>query len=384
MRRLRRAYQRNAKKQKKLRRRAVTAGTIAAITIGTGAGLSKAIANNTQPWQDEHQLIVSPDADADLLAEAEEFAIGYQPFNPDQNKNEIPDGVDLARRCSEIIENLPWDNEVTDPNQTYKWSTPMFGLETCETCSETVNMGPAGIVNPRLNLSVDCPLIAMHYLEHGSFSYSGDVHEGRLHVAALLRALEIQLPYDPNEHQLPLKLNDFDKDLMSDNEELDAGYDLYNSDQNENLIPDGIDLAQQCAEVIESLPEVDPNGPEIAHLIYKESFMQRGLEYCDICGQNVNMGYWIVTNSRLRQSIEIPVILLHYMEHGSFSYSGDVHGKGRVDVPLLKKILEMPQRCGDLGTIYLPADTNKDCIVDINDFAAYIDIWLEYESDNTD
>ena len=67
MRRLKRAYQRNAKKQNKLRRRAVTAGTIAAITIGTGASLNKAIANNTQPWRDEHQLPIRLDADLDLL-----------------------------------------------------------------------------------------------------------------------------------------------------------------------------------------------------------------------------------------------------------------------------------------------------------------------------
>ena len=193
--------------------------------------------------------------------------------------------------------------------------------------------------------------------------------------------LELQLPYEPNEHQLPLILNDLDKDLMSDNEELDAGYDLYNNDQNENLIPDGIDLAQQCAAVIDSLPEVDPNNPDNTHSIYKESFMLRGLEFCDVCGEDVNMGHWAVTNSSLGQSIEIPVILLHYMEHGSFSYSGDVHEKGRVDVALLKKILEMPQRCGDLGTLYLPADINKDCVVDINDVGEYIDIWLENADD---
>jgi hypothetical protein len=69
---------------------------------------------------------------------------------------------------------------------------------------------------------------------------------------------------------------------------------------------------------------------------------------------------------------------LHYMRHGSFSYSGDVHGKGRLDIPLLAKILEMPQRCGDLGTLFSPADANKDCQVDLDDLTELIEQWLKY------
>ena len=110
----------------------------------------------------------------------------------------------------------------------------------------------------------------------------------------------------------------------------------------------------------------------------------RGLERCDICGQNVNMGYWLITNSNLRLSLEVPVITLHYMEHGSLSYAGDVHGKGRIDVTLLKKILEMPQQCCDLGTILSPADVNQDCKVDADDLNEFIRIWLEEINNDSD
>src|SRR4030042_807236 len=104
MKRLRRVHQRRVKKSQKplrgkLRQRpwaqgAVAAGVAAAITFGT-AGLNKAFAGDSP---DQHQLIVSQDADADQLANTEESAIGYRPFNSDQNRNGIPDGVELAQR----------------------------------------------------------------------------------------------------------------------------------------------------------------------------------------------------------------------------------------------------------------------------------------------
>jgi len=378
MRKIRRAHQRHVRRRKKFKQRAIAAGTAAVITLGTGMSRNYALAGYTP---DTHQLKVNQDADADLLADKEEIAIGYRVFKADQNRNQIRDGVELAKRCGVVIEQLPWEDEVTDPNQTYKWCMLQYGLETCDVCGATVNMGPAGIVNPRLGLRVDCPLIAIHYMEHGSFGYEGDVHKGRLDVAALSRALEIRFPYDPNEHQLAVDGNDLDGDFLTDNEELAAGYNLYNSDQDNDLTVDGIELARQCAEVIDALPVYEPNKPDVNEA-YKVNFLQRGLEWCEICGESVNMGYRQVVNPNLGLSIEVPVIVCHYMEHGSFSYSGDVHEKGRIDVALLVKILEMPRRCGDLGTIYLPGDLNQDCRVDIDDLVVFIEQWLEHTDPN--
>jgi hypothetical protein len=104
--------------------------------------------------------------------------------------------------------------------------------------------------------------------------------------------------------------------------------------------------------------------------------MQKGLEWCDICGASVNMGYWQITNSALGRSLAVPVIVCHYLQHGSFSYSGDVHGAGRAEAAKLHEILGFPHRCGDLGTLPLPADLNGDCRVDLEDLAEMARRWL--------
>ena len=357
MKRLRRAHQKRVQKSSKPRQRswargAIAAGTVAAITFGM-AGLNKALAGHSTG---QHQLIVGGDSDADQLADVEEFAIGYRPFNSNQNRNEIPDGVELAKRAAAAIEDLPSyvpGTLMPIPNSTYKIQHLLFGIEHCDICGLQVNMGGYQIINPNLDLSYPDP---------------NDPLEGAF----------LQIPIEPNEHRLALEGSDYDGDLITDNEELAAGYNLYNADQDEDLVPDGIELAIQCAEIIDALPIQDPNGPEILHALYKKSFLQRGLENCEICGTTVNMGYWQITNSTLGLSMEVSEIELHYMQHGSFSFAGDVHGKGRIDLALLAKILEMPRRCGDLGTIYQPADTNRDCQVNLADLTELLDMWLEY------
>jgi len=384
MRRLRRAHQKHvreqAKRYKRLKQRALAAGTAAAITLGAGAGINKALAAYTP---DNHQLSVSQDADGDLLANKEEMAIGYRPFKADQNRNEIPDGVELSKRCAAVVEQLPFGPDPADPNKTYIEHQPAYGLEQCDMCETIVNMGPAWIVNPQLGITVECPLIAMHYLQHGSFGYGGDVHNGRVDVPALLRALEIQYTYlyDPNEHQLPIDGNDLDDDLLTDDEELAAGFNFYDADQDNDLIPDGIELAKQCAEVVNQLPWKDDALPGET---YKWCDFQKGLETCDICGATVNMGPAGIVNPKLGLEVDCLLIAIHYMEHGSFSHAGDVHGHGRIDVPGLLKVLEMPQRCGDLGTMYLPGDLNEDCKADLADFGEFADKWLGSTEPNQD
>ena len=394
MKRLRRAYQKKAAKRSKFRQRAIAAGTAAAITLGAGAGLNKALAKD-KPVADAHQQTVSRDADADLLADAEETAIGYRPFITDQNLNQVADGVDLAQHCAAVINELPIyipGTMMPIPNETHKVVHALFGIERCDICGQEVNMGGVEIVNPNLGLSYPdpndplegafLPELALHYMEHGSFDCFGDVHSGRVDIARLLRTLELRYPEESNEHQLAVT-GDLDGDLMTDSEELAAGFNLYDADQDNDLTDDGIELARQCAEVVDALPVFDPNGPEV-NAIYKVNYLQRGLENCDTCGTTVNMGYWEITNLRLGLSMDIPVLSLHYMEHGSFSFAGDVHGTGRTDLALLAKILEMPSRCGDLGTIYQPADLNRDCQVDSDDFAIFTEQWLQNIDSNQD
>jgi len=321
MRRLRRAHQRlQAKRHKKYKRRAIVVGTAAAITLGAAMSINKALA-------DDHQLPVSQDADADLLANKEELAIGYRVFEPDQNRNEIPDGVELAKRCAADINDLPIYDPYSgepEPNQTYRIGWLLRGSEQCDICSGWVNMGGVEIINPKLALRYPdpndpldrgfLPFLALHYMEHGSFDCFGHFepnepgHVGRVDVPRLLRVLELRFPYDPNDHQLPLDYvvdpngrlapdaNDLDGDLLADSEELAAGYNLYNPDQDQDLTPDGIELAKQCAAVIKELPyqyEADPNQT------YRFCHELDGLEQCDICGQWIHMGGCAIVNPKL-------------------------------------------------------------------------------------
>jgi len=386
MRRLKRAQRRYAKGQRKFRRKVLTTGAAAAIAFGAGTNLNKALA---QYKPDNHQLSVSQDADADLLSNREEYAIGYRSFTADQNRNQIPDGIELAQRCAAVVNELPSyvpGTMMAIPNRTYKIQHALFGIERCDVCGQEINMGGWEVINPVLNLGYPdpndpldgafLPDLALHYMEHGSFDCLGDTHQGRVDITRLLRVLELRFPYEPNEHQLSIQESDLDEDFLADSEELVAGYNLYDADQNGTIVPDGIELAMQCAEVIEALPIFDPNGPEV-NAIHKVDFLQRGLELCEVCGELVNMGYCQITNLKLGLSIEAPYIVSHYMRHGSFSYSGNVHGKGRINVPLLAKILEMPSRCGDLGTVYNPIDLNKDCKVDLEDFVEFVEKWLQ-------
>ena len=85
MKKLRRAHRRKNDKGKKLRRRALAAGTAAAIALAGGAGLNKVSVADVLADTDNHQLVVAGDSDSDLLVDSEEAAIGYKPFIADQN-----------------------------------------------------------------------------------------------------------------------------------------------------------------------------------------------------------------------------------------------------------------------------------------------------------
>jgi hypothetical protein len=400
MRRLRRSHARHArqtdKPYSKLRRRALAAGTVVAIACGTGLALNKALAG------DPHHLPVVPDADADLLSNPEESAIGYRPFQPDQNRNEIPDGVELAKRCIAVMAQLPTYFSPLDvpPGLSEPHIVLYFakGYEYCDACGELIEMGMAEIINPKLGLTAYCTFIAAHYLGHGSFSYAAGSERGRVDVQQLLTALQLCFPCDPNEHQLPLDYpdpcdagrtlapdtNDLDGDLLADSEELAAGYDLHDPDQDRDLSPDGIELATQCAEAIEHLPIYDPlSGDPAPTQTYKVNRLERGFELCRICGGAVNMGFWEVVNPRSALNVDVYDIACHYMSHGSFSYSGQTadppHAPfhyGRMDIPLLARALEMPRHCGHFGTIYLPGDLTADCKADFEDLSQLARDWL--------
>ncbi|MDH7503057.1 MAG: hypothetical protein QHJ82_10170, partial [Verrucomicrobiota bacterium] len=93
----------------------------------------------SMPPIDPHWLQLGPDADpdGDLLTTEEETDIGMDPRCTDHDKNQLPDGADLARATAAEIEGLP-----TEPAApVYRLDFKLRGLEQCEVCGETVNMG---------------------------------------------------------------------------------------------------------------------------------------------------------------------------------------------------------------------------------------------------
>ena len=50
-------------------------------------------------------------------------------------------------------------------------------------------MGSVEIVDPLHGTSMEIPLISVHYMSHGAFTYHGDIHQGRIDVAALRQLL---------------------------------------------------------------------------------------------------------------------------------------------------------------------------------------------------
>ncbi len=330
------------------------------------------------PNPGNHQVTVPNDADNDQLSDEEEYSLGYSPFDNDQNRNLTADGADLSRciaaRVNELIASAP-----TPGYEIFRHE--LDGLEQCHICGRHIHMGGTNIVNTRLGLKYPngeggfLPDLALHAMEHGAFDYFGTQHIGRVDTNLLANVLEIRLPHMPDRHELPLKNNDTDRDGLSDSEEIAARLNMNDPDQNQNLIPDGVDLAMQCKRVLDSLPVYETPQPGLDRP-YKINCFMRGLEQCEICGQNVNMGYWEVHNPRLNLSLNIPDIVVHYLQHGSFEYSGSVHGRGRIDVVTLLRILNIPTECGDLGTIYRPADLNKDCVVNLQDLAEMAWQWL--------
>ncbi len=327
------------------RRLATTAGTIAAITLSSACGAQAQVIHVPPLMPNPHLVPVRADRDGDLLSVAEELALGYDPNCADQNVSGISDGQELALVCAALIHRLP----EADPNtidQLHKVSHAMRGLEWCDACGESVNMGSLDIVNPTLNLTISLPFIGLHHMEHGSFSYAGDLHAGRLDVPCLVRTLALHFPEDPNEHLLPVREIDLDGDSLTDQEELALGLNLYSSDQNHNLMTDGLELARACAAAIEALPTKDPSDPAPT-TPYKVVAAMYGLEDCQICGHTTNMGYYDIVNPELNQSIHVPLMACHALSHGSFTYSG-TENQGRIVIESLLKILELFDSCAGL------------------------------------
>jgi len=291
------------------------------------------------------------DADNDELRDWEEPPFGLEPDNPDSDGDTVLDGMQLAKELRAELDVLPRHVMKDEP---YIIEHPMDGIERCARCGEWVVMDIWDVINPVAGSSISISSMALHFMQQGGFSWhGGQLHGGEGRVDPLeLRAV---LTGEGDGHLLAVS-PDGDQDLLTDQEELDLGSDPGNPDENGDGVLDGVGLAEDTAGEVAALPD----EPSHEH-VYRLDFQLKGLEQCDICGQNVNMGHLTVVSPIAQLYVPVPYIALHYMEHGSFSYAGDVHGQGRLDVKLLVEALHS---AGPGHILAVEDDTDGDGLKD--------------------
>ena len=320
----------NEQKQvnKWLKQGVALAASVALVAAGVGFYLPDKAAASPLNDDDPHwRPLPDFDLDGDYLYDHEESRLGMSPDMPDTDGDGRLDGVQLAQELHAIYKTLPHEEYADQP---FVIDHKMWGLEQCAVCGDTVNMGYAEIVNPLENLSIEVPYIALHYMQHGSFFYSGDVHHS---VRINPGVLKVVLESDGTAHRLEI-YNDADKDGLPDQDEPFLGTDPENADSDGDGLVDGVQLARLLAAKIDSLPR-----HECKDSVYVVEHYAKGVEDCQVCGLSINMGYFEIINPKEKLKIDVPVIAHHYMQCGGFRYEGDFN-IGMVNMSLLKTVLE--------------------------------------------
>jgi len=283
----------------------------------------KAVLEADGTW---HRLkLAAGDRDEDGLYNNDEPHLGTDPALADTDQNGIVDGTQLARAFVAVIDSLPRGLRT---DSVYVEEHQAKGVESCARCGESVNMGYLRIVNPLEGQWTELPFLALHYMHCGGFAYDGEVHKG------LASARVLAMVLDPQGAKHVLKTaDDMDTDGLNAAEESFFATDPKVPDSNDNGLLDGIELGLQLAAEIDSLPrEAQIAMPYmLEHLVW-------GVETCEVCGQTVNMGYTEIINPVSGDTLTTPVIGLHAMNHGSFTYHGNLHD-GRIDPIKLAQVL---------------------------------------------
>jgi len=287
---------------------------------------------------DPHWLPVADDLDGDYLSFAEEIRVGTSWEYSDTDGNLVLDGVQTAQLLHALIMAPPPGVTVED--------NMMWGLEVCSVCGETVNMGFVRISHGQRGLTVDVPYIALHYLEHGSLSFDGDLHAGRVDLDTLKRIL---MPYDP-DHLLPWYNLDPDVDGLLTAEESLIGSDPENPDSDGDTVPDGPQYAEALLPLIGQLPRT----PHEDRPYMIENWMD-GVEQCEVCGITLNMGHADFVNPIEGFSVRMPFVALHTIGCAGFAYDASYNGHWRVLPIALKNVLT-----GDGTSHWLPVDGDTD------------------------
>jgi hypothetical protein len=300
---------------------------------------------------DPHVLPAPDDSDGDGLSYAEERLLGMCPTLSDADGNAIRDGIDASVMLHAMIAALPASPV---PDGPYALEVPMDGLEQCAVCGALVNMGYYRIIHPLRRLEAELPVIALHYLQHGSVGYEGDVHgAGRADIEGLKAIL---FPSDPAHHMCRPVEEDIDGDMLGSDEEALLGTDPADPDTDGDSLGDAPQTAERLLAALSALPrEERPDGPFVV------DHEERGLEACATCGRLMNMGYLEIANPLEGFSLQLPYVALHYLAHGSFGASGDVH----VNADVLPSVIDVALRsAGGAHLIPIEGDADGDGLTD--------------------
>jgi hypothetical protein len=307
---------------------------------------------------DPHRLPAPDDSDSDGLSYHEEIILGMSAMDSDCNANGVPDGADVSNHLSATIALLPRE---PIPDGPYAIENPTWGLEQCTVCGEWINMGFVSVIHPLRGMEVDVPYIGLHYLEHGSIGYSGSVHEGRASIDLLKKIL---FPCDA-PHILPGTETDTDGDQLADREEPLLATDPLDSDTDDDSLADGCQVAERLVARVGALPRTVT--PDSTYLL---EYPLRGTEVCSVCGETMNMGTVEIVNSLEHLTLSLPYVSLHYLGHGGFCYSGDVHPSGRTLPVLLSTALYGK---GHSHEIPIAADGDSDGLTNDEELALGLD-----------
>jgi hypothetical protein len=246
---------------------------------------------------------------------------------------EDPNGPLEALKFSAIIDALP---DTPSNTSCYLQYHVTFGMENCQVCGQAMNMGSVSIHNPMRDMFIYIPFMGLHYMEHGSFSYDGTENSGRVDIEQLKKVLA---HYDTDHYTIETA-NDDDDDGLRDDYENHFGTQIDDPDSDDNQLEDGPQVAEQLIEAIAELPVIewgDTPPDDSPYVLYQ---LMDGLETCDICGITMNMGMLHIVNPTTGSEISFPLMGLHHLAHGRFTYGGSEHS-GEVDALQLDTVLDI-------------------------------------------
>jgi len=141
----------------------VTCVGLASCFLLTGCGHKS---TNPKLEPDVHWIALEKDADQDYLKDEWEGHFRLNPSKRDTDRDGVPDGPQLAKSMWDTIQNSPDSLDWVEVKSRH-----MYGLYTCSKCGKTVNMGYVEITNLQTNASICVDILALHFMEHGSFAY---------------------------------------------------------------------------------------------------------------------------------------------------------------------------------------------------------------------